>query len=330
MKHLLSPMLALWLAGVNISVAESQKEENKIRVFADVLMHPSNEFMIAHIVQSGYELPMREGGTHNGIQNSSDNQIFDLYRNGIFPYQTRNSILETIPALIYIYDPMLINFGKSTPPSMPMLLGSEWIAIMKRALESDGKSAAPFLGSKVLSEFEDLNYENTYQLHMKPYGLLCLLSPPIPEYIPKERIEKLYPVGITRELQRISALTSAGGDTNALLALEQELEVDFSRKLIQEIVRRKQPPTQEEIWREEIDDLWKLQWKGESISPRQVRERVRDYERQFRAAHEAGEMSDETYLAMMKLIRLDLEQNPKATHLRHTTPPRSPSAPAQP
>jgi hypothetical protein len=100
-----------------------------------------------------------------------------------------------------------------------------------------------------------------------------------------------------------------------LLALAAELEVDFSRKLVQEIVRRKQPPTQEEIWREEIAALWRGGWSGAAARGEDIWELIKNYERQIRTAHAAGEISDDTYLEMMKLLRLDLKKDPNATHL---------------
>ena len=120
---------------------------------------------------------------------------------------------------------------------------------------------------------------------------------------------------------------SAGGDTNALLALAAELEVDFSRKLVQEIVRRKQPPTQEEIWREEIDNAWNYRYR-EGEAKRGVWERMSILEKQFRAAHEAGELSDETYLELMYKIGLDLKEDPASTHFPYKPPPTAPETSA--
>ncbi len=125
---------------------------------------------------------------------------------------------------------------------------------------------------------------------------------------------------------------SAGGDTNALLALEAELEVDFSRKLVQEIVRRKQPPTQEEIWREEIRALWSDGFRDAAKRGEDPFELLRDFERKFRAAHEAGELSNETYMELMKMIRLNLQKNPNDTYLKpffpYKPPPTAPETSA--
>ena len=109
-----------------------------------------------------------------------------------------------------------------------------------------------------------------------------------------------------------------------MLALKHELDVDFSRKLVLEIVRRKQPPTQEEIWRERIDELWRFRWEGERINTsKEVHEHFRELEGQFRSAHEAGELSSETYMELMKKIGLDLEKKPNATLLNYRSPPLS-------
>lgn len=114
-----------------------------------------------------------------------------------------------------------------------------------------------------------------------------------------------------------------------MLALKHELDVDFSRKLVLEIVRRKQPPTQEEIWREEIDNAWGGRNKeGDFVWG--LPERLVKLEEQFRSAHEAGELSSETYMELMKKIGLDLEKKPNATHLPYRPPPLAAPAPAQP
>ena len=108
-----------------------------------------------------------------------------------------------------------------------------------------------------------------------------------------------------------------------LLALAAELEVDFSRKLVQEIVRRKQPPTQEEIWREEIDNAWNYRYR-EGEAKRGVWERMSILEKQFRAAHEAGELSDETYLEFMRKLGVDIKKDPASTPFPYKPPLTAP------
>ncbi len=299
-------------------------EQARIETFADALMDEEMEFLYAQVG----DIKLSGPEWKNKIK------WYDAIRHPITPLHLVSSYPVILPPLVYEF----YGIGVSIPPPErdgPILIigrESEWLVVLEPLRDDEWEELIERM--TMIGTDHPITPGNVYKVFRHSHGGICVNEgwlPPAPG--PNLKREQVYPVSVIREVHRVYDVMASGGDTNALLTLERELEVDFSRKLVQEIVRRKQPPpppTQEEIWSAEIDDLWKLQWKGESISPRQVRERVRDYERQFRAAHESGEMTDETYLVMMKLIRLDLKNNPKATHLRHTTPPRPPSAPAQP
>ncbi len=190
------------------------------------------------------------------------------------------------------------------------------------------KVVSEYLGTYNTNMPSLATYENLFNTYRGGYGMICVKQADSPMYKPS-RSYQVHPYGVVSEVRRIYEVMSAGGDTNALLALERDLEVDFSRKLVREIVRRKQPPTQEEIWREEIDNVWRGRYReGEAM--RRPPERMAILEEQFRSAHEAGELSNETYMELMKAIGLDLEKNPNATHLPYTPPPLATPAPAQP
>jgi hypothetical protein len=298
-------------------------EQARIETFADALMDEEMEFIYAHVNRLDLSAPENQ-------------ELMDWFMGGIYfvrPVHVVSSYPVQLPSQLFTFS----GVGVSIPapeldgPTLSMRPDSDWLLVLETMMGDEWGELIEHLES--ISENHPVTPGNVYKVFRHSHGGICVNEgwlPPAPG--PNLKREQVYPVSVIREVHRIYDVMSSGGDTNALLALEQELEVDFSQKLVREIVRRKQPPpppTQEEIWREEIDNAWGMRYKEGEVK-RKLPERLAILEAQFRSAHEAGELSNETYLELMKLIRLDLEQNPKATHLRHTTPPRSPSAPAQP
>ena len=312
------------------SAFSGQPNEGKsVQLLADILMDNSNEYAVAHITPTNFldpktiyeeieEIPRPSKDGRKSFSLRAKYSPIAKYLTDIKPYATLANIVGTIPERIYVYEPLIIRLGSmpssaSTFTVQPDVV--ERVAILGRALKPSGEPVAFALSPECLENVDFLNYENLFQFP-EPEGILPL-SYNVDHYPQEFRPEHLerYPARIVSELQSIAMVMSGGGDTNALLALEAELEVDFSRKLVQEIVRRKQPPTQEEIWREEIAALWCGGWSGAAARGEDIWELIKNYERQIRAAHAAGEISDDTYLEMMKLLRLDLIKDPNATHL---------------
>jgi hypothetical protein len=303
-------------------------EDEKVRAFADAFVEKELDLSIVHLVANDLNEQMCPEEMawikEMGVYTFNSKPFAQWAWDNLVLSRVCGQIKGQTPDCFFVFDSQITPLKPR--PFVPMMPDSEWVVVLNRLLSPERQSLDGDFPQVSVDQAPILTYRNLYQVYQKPLGMLCLKE--TDKYKkPGDYAEVVYSEKVVQDLRSIQAIMSSGGDTNALLALEKGLEVEFSRKLVQEIVRRKQPPTQVEIWSKEIDDLWKLQWKGESITARQVREHIRDYERQFRTAHEAGEISEKTYLEMMKLIRLDLEKNPNATHLprhgsrQHVPPP---------
>ncbi len=299
-------------------------EQARIETFADALMDEEIQYIYARVGDI-----QRSGPEWKDII-----EWYDAVRHPVTPLHLVISYPVKLPSLVYKFS----GIGVSLPrpeldgPAFIIKPDSEWLVVLEPLRDDEWGELMERM--TMIGTDHPLTPGNVIKVFRRSHGGICINEgwfSPTPG--PNLKREQVYPVSVVQEVRRIHEVISSGGDTNALLALERELDVDFSRKLVQEIVRRKQPPpppTQEEIWRAEIAALWRGGWKGAAERGKNVWEILGDYERQFRSAHEAGEMSDETFLEMMKLIRLDLEKNPNATHLDYRPPPLASPAPAQP
>jgi hypothetical protein len=297
-------------------------EQGQIGVFADVLMAqdpnmtlavitiPLPPFSAEHVRIKGWMEAMRKA-SNRGVPFRLD--------------KVQSSFPANLADHIYYSNPIQ-TYGSDDPIS-PMPIDSEWLAVLRPLNSMEWKVVSEYLGTYNTNMPSLATYENLFNTYRGGYGMICVKQADPPMYKPS-RPYQVHPYEVVSEVRRIYEAMSSGGDTNALLALERELDVDFSRKLVQEIVRRKQPPpppTQEEIWRERIDELWRFRWEGERINTsKEVHEHFRELERQFRFAHEAGELSDVIYLELMNRIGLDLIKDPKRTRLPR--PPHTPSS----
>ncbi len=289
-------------------------EQGQIGVFADVLMAQDPSMTLAVITMP---LPpfsaehVRIKGWMEAMRKASNRGV---------PFRL-DKVQASFPANLadHIYYSNPIQTYGSDDPISPMPIDSEWLAVLRPLNSMEWKVVSEYMGTYNTNMPSLATYENLFNTYRGGYGMICVKQAAQPIY-KSSRSYQVHPYEVVSEVRRIYEAMSSGGDTNALLALKHELDADFSRKLVLEIVRRKQPPTQEEIWREEIAALWRGGWQGAAERGKNVREILGDYERQFRSAHEAGEMPDDTYLEMMKLIRLDLEKKPNATHLNYRPP----------
>lgn len=295
-------------------------EQARIETFADALMDEGEKYSYAHVK----DIKLSDPEWKNVAE------WYDAVRHPVTPLHLVSSYPVILPPLVYQFYGIGVSLPRPERDGPILIIGreSEWLVVLEPLKDDEWGELMERMA--MIGSDHPLTPGNVIQVFRRSNGGICVNEgwlPPAPG--PKLKREQVYPESVIQEVHRIYEVMSSGGDTNALLALEQGLEVDFSRKLVQEIVHRKQPPTQVEIWREEVDNAWGMRYKEGEVK-RKLPERLAILEAQFRSAHEAGELSNETYLEMMKLIRLDLEENPNATHFRPTTPPRSPSAPAQP
>lgn len=333
MKFIVSFWIYLLVGGM-LSPTWGQRvgfgEAEKACAFADAFTKENADLSIVHLIAYDFDEQMcpeemawiKEMGvyTFNSkpfAQWAWDNLVFS---------KVYKQIQGQVPDCFFIFDSQITPLVPR--PFVPMMPGSEWVVVLNRLLSPDRQTLDDDFPQVSADQAPILTHDNLYQVYKKPLGMLCLKE--TDKYRkPGDYAEAIYPAKVVADLTAIQTVMSAGGDTNALLALEAELEVDFSRKLVQEIVRRKQPPTQEEIWRESIDELWKFRWKGERINTSQeVHAHFNELEQQFRAAHEAGELSDETYLELMYKIGLDLKEDPASTHFPYKPPPTAPETSA--
>ena len=286
--------------------SEGALEQARIETFADALMDETVNYIFAHV---------------NGVADEQTREKiwkwYDAFAHPVAPYQLINSCPIPLPPVVFGYR----GFGVRIPrpklegPIFVITEEEEWLVVFEPIQDKEWEVLTAWMSETDVDDW--ITPENIVKVFRSGNGAICVK----PDgrfravYHPEFPMEKVYPVAVVQEVCRIRDVMSGGGDTNALLALEAELEVDFSRKLVQEIVRRKQPPTQEEIWREEIAALWRGGWSGAEKRGQDFNECLRDFERQFRAAHEADELSDEIYLELMRKIGLDLEKYPFATRL---------------
>ena len=299
-------------------------EAEKACAFADAFTKENADLSIVHLIAYDFDEQMcpeemawiKEMGvyTFNSkpfAQWAWDNLVFS---------KVYKQIQGQVPDCFFIFDSQITPLVPR--PFVPMMPGSEWVVVLNRLLSPDRQTLDEDFPQVSADQAPILTHDNLYQVYKKPLGMLCLKE--TDKYRkPGDYAEAIYPAKVVADLTAIQTVMSGGGDTNALLALAAELEVDFSRKLVQEIVRWKQPPTQEEIWREEIDNAWNYRYR-EGEAKRGVWERMSILEKQFRAAHEAGELSDETYLELMYKIGLDLKEDPASTHFPYKPPPSAP------
>jgi len=296
-------------------------EDEKVQAFADAFSKEDSDLSIVHLVANDFDEQMcpeemawiKEMGvyTFNSkpfAQWAWDNLVFS---------RVCEQIKGQTPDCFFVFDSQITPLKPR--PFVPMMSDSEWVVVLNRLLSPERQSLDGDFPQVSVDQAPILTHHNLFQVYQKPLGMLCLKE--TDKYKrPGDYAEAIYSEKVVEDLKAIQALMSSGGDTNALLALEHELDVDFSRKLVQEIVSRKQPPTQEEIWREEIDNAWGGRNKeGDFVWG--LPERLVKLEEQFRSAHEAGELSNETYMELMKKIGLDLEKKPNATLLNYTPPP---------
>jgi len=333
MKFIVSFWIYLLVGGM-LSPTWGQRvgfgEAEKACAFADAFTKENADLSIVHLIAYDFDEQMcpeemawiKEMGvyTFNSkpfAQWAWDNLVFS---------KVYKQIQGQVPDCFFIFDSQITPLVPR--PFVPMMPGSEWVVVLNRLLSPDRQTLDDDFPQVSADQAPILTHDNLYQVYKKPLGMLCLKE--TDKYRkPGDYAEAIYPAKVVADLTAIQTVMSAGGDTNALLALAAELEVDFSRKLVQEIVRRKQPPTQEEIWRESIDELWKFRWKGERINTSQeVHAHFNELEQQFRAAHEAGELSDETYLEFMCKIGVDLKEDPASTHFPYKPPPTAPETSA--
>lgn len=329
MKFIVSFWIYL-LAGGMLSPAWGQRvgfgEAEKACAFADAFTKENADLSIVHLIAYDFDEQMcpeemawiKEMGvyTFNSkpfAQWAWDNLVFS---------KVYKQIQGQVPDCFFIFDSQITPLVPR--PFVPMMPGSEWVVVLNRLLSPDRQTLDDDFPQVSADQAPILTHDNLYQVYKKPLGMLCLKE--TDKYRkPGDYAEAIYPAKVVADLTAIQTVMSAGGDTNALLALAAELEVDFSRKLVQEIVRRKQPPTQEEIWRESIDELWKFRWKGERINTSQeVHAHFNELEQQFRAAHEAGELSDETYLEFMRKLGVDIKKDPASTPFPYKPPLTAP------
>ena len=289
-------------------ISTNSIEEARLGVFADVLMAPDASMTMAHIGFPGIANPvLQEARKWINEQRAID------WRVPFVPYIVTTSFPSHIDEVVFRYLSPIIRLDSGPSDPLPSFeIGSEWLVIFAPVGAEEWGKAAEFLGQ--VKGDRPVNPGNLFNIYRSGYGMICVKQGP-PPYFGKERaaMEPVHPVEVVEEVREIHTVMAAGGNTNALLALANDLGVDFSRKLVQEIVRRKQPPTLEEQLRAEISDLWALRWKGERIGGLEVRERLREHERNFRADYEAGKISRETYVARMRLLQLDVENQPNRT-----------------
>ncbi len=286
--------------------SEGALEQARIETFADALMDETVNYIFAHVT-----------GVADGPAREKIWKWYDVFSHPVAPCQLIDSCPVQLPSIVFRFREVGVRIPrpKLEGPIFVVTRDTEWFLILGPLQDREGELLMTFMREAGVNDA--LTAENVLKVFRSGNGAICVKDDRQARNVdcpicPKE---KLYPVAVVQEVCRIRDVMSASGDTNALLALEAELEVDFSRKLVQEIVRRKQPPTQEEIWREEIAALWRGGWSGAAARGEDIWELIKNYERQFRTAHAAGEISDDTYLEMMKLLRLDLIKDPNATHL---------------
>ena len=301
--------IGLFLPVVRAVPDDAALEPVRIETFADALMDNETPYVYAHV---------RDIKTDD-VEWKELRKWYHPLQHRIYPLYLDFSYPMALPSIVFEFDGIGAEFPPPEDKGPTLIIGreSEWLLVLE-PLQGDEWEELMAHMTKVGVE-HPIHPGNVIKVFRASYGAICIRDdwqPFAPErMLPKG---KIYPATVVQEVCRIRDVMSGGGDTNALLALEAELEVDFSRKLVQEIVRRKQPPpppTQEEIWREEIAALWRGGWSGAAARGEDIWELIKNYERQIRTAHAAGEISDDTYLEMMKLLRLDLIKDPNATHL---------------
>ena len=296
--------------------SEGALEQARIETFADALMDNETPYVYAHV---------RDIKTDD-VEWKELRKWYHPLQHRIYPLYLDFSYPMALPSIVFEFDGIGAEFPPPEDKGPTLIIGreSEWLLVLE-PLQGDEWEELMAHMTKVGVE-HPIHPGNVIKVFRASYGAICIRDdwqPFAPErMLPKG---KIYPATVVQEVCRIRDVMSGGGDTNALLALEAELEVDFSRKLVQEIVRRKQPPTQEEIWRESIDELWKFRWKGERINTSQeVHAHFNELEQQFRAAHEAGELSDETYLEFMRKLGVDIKKDPASTPFPYKPPLTAP------
>ena len=296
--------------------SEGALEQARIETFADALMDETVNYIFAHVT-----------GVADGPAREKIWKWYDVFSHPVAPCQLIDSCPVQLPSIVFRFREVGVRIPrpKLEGPIFVVTRDTEWFLILGPLQDREGELLMTFMREAGVNDA--LTAENVLKVFRSGNGAICVKDDRQARNVdcpicPKE---KLYPVAVVQEVCRIRDVMSASGDTNALLALEAELEVDFSRKLVQEIVRRKQPPTQEEIWRESIDELWKFRWKGERINTSQeVHAHFNELEQQFRAAHEAGELSDETYLEFMRKLGVDIKKDPASTPFPYKPPLTAP------
>ena len=296
-------------------------ENDKVQVFADALTKPE---LGLHVVCAT---------AHARSESSCDSLRKWVEAEDIYSFTNKSMGAKTWKDLIlcrllspasgnidecfFVYDPHITTTGMD-PPFVPLMPGSKWIMVIGPVLSSERKAISSDIEQSSVDEAQIFTSRNIFSVYQKPNGLLCLED--TDKYKkPGKRAEAIYPPEVASDIDKIKAVISIGGNTNEIILLKDEMKVDFSRKLLDEIIKRLQPLSFEEQVRSDIENLWRARWKGKSISAEEAMAHMRECEKLLRVAHAKGDLVPTAYVELMNKLGLDVKKNPD----QHLPEPRT-------
>ena len=296
-------------------------ENDKVQVFADALTKPELGLHVvyatAHALSEGSCDSLRKWVEAEDIYSFTNKSMGARTWKDLILCRLLSPASGNIDECFFVYDPHITTTGMD-PPFVPLMPGSRWVMVIGPVLSSERKAISSGIEQCAVDAAPIFTPSNIFSLYQKPNGLLCLED--TDKYKkPGKRAEAIYPPEVASDIDKIQAVISIGGNTNEIILLKHKMKAEFSRNLLDEIIKRLQPPSFEEQMRSDIKNLWRARWKGESISAEEAMARMRECEKQLRVAHEKGDLVPTAYVEMMNKLGLDVKNNPD----QHLPEPRT-------
>ncbi|HOH31086.1 MAG TPA: hypothetical protein PLC40_15515, partial [Candidatus Hydrogenedentes bacterium] len=196
--------------------SEGALEQARIETFADALMDNETPYVYAHV---------RDIKTDD-VEWKELRKWYHPLQHRIYPLYLDFSYPMALPSIVFEFDGIGAEFPPPEDKGPTLIIGreSEWLLVLE-PLQGDEWEELMAHMTKVGVE-HPIHPGNVIKVFRASYGAICIRDdwqPFAPErMLPKG---KIYPATVVQEVCRIRDVMSGGGDTNALLALEAELEV---------------------------------------------------------------------------------------------------------
>lgn len=316
------PVFIIMSVGICAHAQNSTYFENdKVQVFADALTKPELGLHVvcatAHALRESSCDSLRKWVEAEDIYSFTNKSMGARTWKDLILCRLLSPATGNIDECFFVYDPHITSTGMD-PPFVPLMPGSKWIMVIGPVLYSERKAISSDIEQGAVDAAPIFTPSNIFSLYQKPNGLLCLEDTDKYKKTGK-RAEAIYPPDVASDIDKIQAAISIGENTNEIILLKNEMQVDFSRNLLDEIIKRLQPLSFEEQVRSDIENLWRARWKGESISAEEAMARMRECEKQLRVAREKGNLAPTAYVELMNKLGLDVKNIPD----QHLPEPRT-------